>query len=300
MFQNSVIHALNLTKYEFAIPKGYFEQIERGELNAVAVYEGEVTDECFYGAYVTAVHAGWLELVWIYLPEERRHASAEAELLRYCMVREQQKRNFELEGAFFEIHEEEVTQHLKDALALAGMEVWEEQGNVYEFAVKDVAERARLIRAARLANIKTLAEAEPELLEQVEEVFQTEERPVPIDSFVDWEEYVPEISMICIQEDRPTGVLLFTRAGKYLVLELAYTTTKNALALMLGRALSVVQEQYSEDQRILAPIAVKRSREILEKLVPDGTRSGLLEALKWFEPPRETTLIRELYATTEE
>ena len=273
-----------LEEYAFCIPKNYHEQIRNGELTAIATYDGNPENGRLFGVIVTASHQGWLEIVWAYTGKEYRLEVQTAEFLRYCIRREQKTGRYI--GAFCEIHMEEATALHRDVLALCGMEMHTVKNNIYELRLSDIRHRDMLMKAAEKEECISLEEADEDILELAEETIADDERPVPVPSSIEWESYDPELSRICIEDDEPKGVLLFSKAADYLVLELAYTVSQSALPAMIGSALSKAEELYPEDQKILVPIVGRGVGDILEKMAPDAERGEILQAVMWFEKAR--------------
>ncbi len=273
-----------LKEYAFCIPQNYYDQIHKGELTAIATYEGNPEDGHLFGVIVTASHQGWLEIVWAYVGEEYRQEVQAAEFLRYCIRRERKTGRYI--GAFCEIHMEEATALHRDILVLCGMELLTVKNNIYELRLSDIKHKDMLLQAAEKEECISLEEADEDILELVEETIADDDRPVPVPSSIEWENYDPELSRICIVDDEPKGVLVFSKAADYLVLELAYTSTPSALPAMLGSALSTAEELYPEDQKILVPIVGRGVGDILGKMAPDAERGDTLQAVMWFEKAR--------------
>ncbi len=290
MYKDSVIHSMNLMDYEDYIPVNYHEQIQKGELTAMATFDGERDENRLVGVYVTGSHAGWMELVWVMVSAEYRSIVQIADYIRYILRKAKRTGNFV--GAFAEIHADESTEaHLK-AVILSGMEIRRAKNNIYEVTPEIFSREEIFLKAASNGTCIPIQEASENLLIQLEDMMDADERPIPVGAYVDWEECLQEISMVCIEENKPAGLMLFKEEKDYIVLELCYSASKTALATMIGTAITAVREQFSEDQKFLIPIVGKDSAPIIEKLFPNAQRGEILEACAWFEQ-KETS---EAYA----
>ncbi len=265
------------------VPDNYMDQVRRGELTAVAYYTGEPENGgSLFGISVTGVHAGWLEIVYLYFPEENRTPEKMYELLSKELTACYKKHGGSLCGAFMELPVEEAYPALREALRMAGMEVWEEKGNVYQFALSELEEKEFLLKAAGEGSVLSLGNTGASALKSLERMMDEDARPVAVSLPVRWKDYSDDLSMVCFEDEKPTGLLLVSEKGGCLVVELAYTASKTALVKLLGGAIRQAELLYPEDQKVLVPIVVKNSAEILARIVPRGRRNGLLEAMLWF------------------
>ena len=57
---------------------------------------------------------------------------------------------------------------------------------------------------------------------------------------------------------------------------------KMARSVMLGNALPVLEAKYGPTQKMLIPVVLKKTAEIVERLVPDAERGKIIEGIKWF------------------
>ena len=88
---------------------------------------------------------------------------------------------------------------------------------------------------------------------------------------------------IYVIDDEPTGILLFSHAAEYVVLELAYSVSERALPAMIGSALGYAEQNYSPEQKILIPVVGTGISDIINRMVPDVIRGDALQAVIWFE-----------------
>ena len=267
----------------YDIPDTYMLQIRRGELSAEAVFMEEPGDtQRFFGVSVTGVHVGWLEIVYLFIPEENRTAEAIADFLKY-EIQSARQINGNLYGVFTEIPMDEVYPALREGLRMAGMEVKEEKGNMYRFRLSEILEKDAMKKAAEKASLCLLKDADRILLNRMESVMREDPRPVAVSGETDWKEYRGDMSMICLEGGKPVGLLLISEYGGCVVPELVYTASKTALVKLLGGALKQAEELYPQDQEILVPIVAKKSREILERIVPTGKRKASLTGMLWYD-----------------
>ena len=266
------------------IPDHYMALVRRGEMTAAAVYSEEPDgSRSLYGVSVTAILSGWLEIVYLYIPEKNRTAEGIRDLLQYVICADRRRYGGSLSGVFTEIPAEEVFPELREALVMAGLEVREEKGNVYHFCLSDVTEKDAMLKAAAKASFCALKDADGKLLQSLEQLMQEDDRPVPAAAHVEWERYQGDVSMICLEGGKPAGVILILEEEGYPVLELVYTASKTALPKLIGGVLGPAEKRYKPTQEILVPIVAGNSREIVEKIVPEGRRSDTLMAVQWFE-----------------
>ncbi len=286
MLTGTLISGFSSSEYADLIPENYMAQVRRGELTAVLVYSDFPEEKGkFYGLFVTGVHALWIEIVYIYLPEENRKPYKIMDFLQYLIRSSRRRYGGELHGAFCEIPLQEVYPELKTGLQMAGMEVWNEKGNVYEFSVAEIKQKDAMIKAAEKTEFRCVGEADRELLYTMERMMEDDERAIAASPIVEWQEYHQELSLICFEAGQPTGLILIYEQRDYLVLELVYTVSKQAMAKLIGGALGKMKGHYPEDQKILVPIVSKSAGDILRQMVPSGKRNDALQAMVWFEKP---------------
>ena len=282
MFRTEQISAVNIMDYEDCIPESYRAQIRRGELNAIAVYDDFGGKQNFYGLYVTGVHNGWLEIVMVYLANEEKGVMAKADLIRYCIRSERIRDNGSLKGAFMEVHMDEGGEQQEQILMLAGMETLREKNNIYEFTLSQVGQRSMLSKLKKRLECRSIGECEEEELDEMDAIIQEDERSTPVPLFMDWYEYDQDLSKICFSNGKPVGALLFTNCEDHLVIELAYTADNMALPVMLANALEDAESIYSPEKRVLVPVVINKTKEIVEKMVPDAYRGEIVEGVVWF------------------
>jgi hypothetical protein len=281
MYYDKVLHSAELKELGDLIPENYRVQIMRAELTAIATYDSDSEDKKLIGISVTGDHAGWLELVWIVAGEDYREPLQAADYVRYILRRAEKSGRYT--GAFCEIHMDESTLQHKNILILAGMEIKETKNNIFEMAISEVTHEDVLMAAAEKSDCIFLDETPDEFIAMLDQKFAEDERPIPVPDYFAPEDYLQELSVICIENDEPVGALLFSEEKDYLVLDLAFSVSPKAMPAMVGTALKRAKELYPEDKRILMPIVGKGAKEIIEKLAPDAERGDIMEAVIWFE-----------------
>ena len=292
MYTDRYIQPRKLSEYEKYIPANYHEQILNGELSAIATYDGDNDDAGLVAIMVSATHQGWFEIVWVHLSREYRSEVTAADYLRYSL--RQVRRTHMFTGAFCEVQAEEERALHRDVMTLAGMELVYEKNNIYEIRMSQIRHKNTLLRAAETTKCIPLGSADKLVLEYIEEQIAADPRPIPFPTDVDWDSYDADISRICVIDDEPAGLLLFSHAEEYLVLELAYSTSERSLPAMIGSAIKYAELKYQPDQKILIPIVGTGVADILNRMVPDVVRGNTLQAVIWFDDPAERPDAQEI------
>ncbi len=284
MYYNKRISVFDLDKYKESIPENYLRQIRLGELYAGVVCDLVGDEERTAAVYVMGQHRDWLEIAWVHFGDPGALPVVRADLLRYIIRVERQQIKDELTGVFFEEHSDEIDDpdQLRHILMLAGLDGRESLDYIYTFSLGQVQEREFLAKAAKAMDVMRLCDAPEELLESVDNMIQADERPTPVGLFVDWEDYLQEESLICVKNGQPRGALLLSIKGEYVVIECAFVADKMALSVMLGNVLPMLEDKYGQEQKMLVPIVLKKTAEIVERLVPGAERGKIIEGLKWF------------------
>lgn len=284
MYREKLISGSGLMEFSDIIPVNYRDQIKRGEMRAVAVYDECGESSSFYGLYATARHNNWLEIVQLYLENEKEaEVSRRADFIRYVIRRERGRNGKNLKGAFFEVHEDEITDDFRQVVAMARMDLRAEKSNVFEFTLAEVGQRATFKAIMNRLECRCLFDTTEEERTELHLLMNQDDRAVPVPLFPDWLEYRQDISEICFDKDGiPCGALLFTQERDYLVLELAWNSDKMSLAVMIGNALKTAEEVFPDDKKVLVPVVVSKTDKIVEKMVPTARRSTIYEAVQWF------------------
>ena len=98
-----------------------------------------------------------------------------------------------------------------------------------------------------------------------------------------WSDYHQDYSQISFENGVPTGLLLVEEQKGSIVLDLAYTANPKALPAMLGTVLKKLLNEKEKDTEILVPSVVKKTDEIVDRLVSNAERGEVIQAVKWFK-----------------
>ncbi len=283
MFSSERINPRDLSEYSEYIPDNYILQVRGNSLYAGMVVDTVGGVDRTKVIYVTGHFAGWIELVWTYFMEEDSTPSAKADLLRYIFRAEQERIKDPLKGIFCEVHIQEVrdVQVLKRVLRLAGMETAVTGNNIYEFALSDVKEAAFLKKAAGRIKCTQLSEADDTLLSGLESLIRADDRPVPFNLVSGYSDYLQDVSFISHKGGKPDGAVLLYEKKDYIVIDCAYVDDPVALAGLLGNAYMALLDEYGPGQKILVPVVVNKTAEIVTHMVPDAQRGELIEGVLW-------------------
>ena len=281
MYVEQYIQPGKLSDYVKYIPKNYHAQILNGDLSVIATYDGEESGDEPIGVMVLADHQKWFEIVWVYVCREYRTEVKSAEYLRHCLRQAAKTRRYI--GAFCEVQVEEEKALHSNVMVLAGMELLYAKNNVYELRLSQIRHRNTLFHAAEGTECIPLSDVDEDILEFIEEQIASDKRPIPFPADVNWESYDEDLSRICVIDDEPAGILLFSHAAEYVVLELAYSVSERALPAMIGSALGYAEQNYSPEQKILIPVVGTGISDIINRMVPDVIRGDALQAVIWFE-----------------
>ena len=283
MYVSEVINAFGLKDFTDYIPVNYHSQIELGELDANAVYEANGDERELAGVTVTADHSGWLEIVWVCVNKDMYSVIKAADLLKYLIRKARIDKKYT--GAFCEIHKTEETAVHLDILALAGFSVTETKNNIYEIELKDIPEAMTKAPAPKGSVCISVKEATDDQLAEIEMMMANDERPIPTPYEIDYYICDKEISMVCIENDDPTGFMYFVPEKDYLVLELAYSASKTALLAMISEVMKKALAKYGSTQKVLIPIVGKSTKDIVTRLIPNAERGDIAQAVVRFEKP---------------
>ena len=284
MFIRKTINSAELDRFEDRIPGKYVTDIARGELSAGAIWDEVGGESYLMLVYVIGKMEGWMEIVWASFSDPKAVASEKADLLRFMIREEQDASEEELIGTYCEIHAQEIRsmQHLSDVMLMTGMETTVADNSVYEFTLADVAEKDFLGKAAKAMKCLSLRAAGNDVLDRLEAAIEGDERPTPLPLFIKWQLYLKDESVICLKNGAPCGLLLLSMHGKYLVVDCAYVTDKLALSAMLGNAFLYLTEHYPPEQKLLIPVVMKRTGEIVKRLAPNAHCGEMVQGVLWF------------------
>ena len=283
MYLNKAISKKELPDFENLIPENYMPEIRAGKMFAGRVVDLVGGEETPLVTYVSYAFAGWLELVWLSFYEDDLPVD-HANLLRYLIRVESDRRGIPLKGVYMDVHYDEVKDPVlyRQMLIMANFECREIYGPTYELTFSQIKEGEFLKKAAKLHKCVPLAEAEDQLFTDLAAMIREDERPAPVGAYLKWDDYLQQDSLICLKDGKPCGALLISMKKECLVLECAYVTEKTALSAMLGTAYTMLSEKYDADTRILVPVVLKKTGQIVERMAPEAKRVRLLEAIQWF------------------
>ena len=284
MFQNRKLSNSELKNYADLISDTYMVQIRAGKF-----YVGIITDlvgdeETPKVLYITYSFAGWIELVWIHFYDKDALPTIKADFLNYLIRVERARRGEGIKGIFCEIHTDEVedTDSLRHMLMMSGFEIRVTVDNIYDLTLGQVGERQFLKKVADALKCISVDSASDELKEKLDYMIREDARPVPVGTYVNWDEFMPDLSMICLKKDDPYGLLLFSMKRDNLVIDCAYTCDKLALPAMLGTAITVAEEKYGPGQHVLVPVVLDKTGVLVTRLAPEAKRGEFIEAIQWF------------------
>ena len=286
MYTNRKISKKELSSLEGVIPQTYIEQLRTNKFYAGIISENVGDQNLDRVIFVTYSFDGWLELVWVKHLVDAPLPHTMVSVFRYLIRIERQRYKGKLNGAFFEIHADEVDDPdtFRQALLMSGFEAKEALDNIYEVSLEQVEEKGQsfLAKAAKSMKCIPLKSADTALRETVDRMIQEDKRPVPIGLYVQWEDFSEEDSLICMKDDKPCGLLLLSHKGDYIVFECAYVTDKMALSAMIGWAYFMMQKKYGPSQKVLIPVVLEKTGVIVEKIAPEAQRGKVIEGIRFF------------------
>lgn len=285
MYRSKRIDSSNFMDYEKLIPENYGEMICSGRLSGGVIYESEDVAEKNILVYVMTIRSGWMELIWLDVFDRDRDDVFYSALVRTMIRKECFRRGESLKGVYAEFYAgiKFRADRIRNVMLMAGMVSNITKGNVYEFTLREVVKNTPLQKAIGKMKCISLADANEQLFEKLDEMIQQDSRPSPLPLFVNWIQYLQEESLICMKGEDPCGILLLSRRMDSVVIDCAFVTDKMALVSLLGNAYKILKTKYGEDQKILVPVVVDRTAAIVERLVPTAERGDVVEAVMWLE-----------------
>jgi len=270
-----------ISEFSDYIPENYISQIIDGGLTVTATYIDSETPENFVGTYITGIHEKWVELVW--LSTHKKYKEDYERIISFArhIIAESYNAG-RYHGIFSEMHIPEelmISTVLKDA----GMSVYLENNNNYEFVLSDIVREPSIMSAAEKLSCTPLIAAGDDIKAFLEKSVTNDERMIPVSLPIPWNEYLQEISLIHANEKKNTsGMFLFSKIGDTVVFDLAYTSNAVIMASLIGNAIKIADSIFDPGQKILVPIVSEATRPLIERLVPKAHRDELLEAILWF------------------
>ena len=275
MFISHTINGPALESFRPYIPEKYFDLVDAEELTLTEVRRNNWETGETVGSAITNAHEDWLEIIWVETREAYRSNTAIAEFIRYIITRA--RRIGRYTGVFVQVHETEETPRTRDILKMAGLEITVRKNNIYSFCLKDVDSSG--LKAGKSVFV---ADAVVEELQTIEHIIMNDERAIPVDIPISWENYDPDLSVIRIDKKEHGGLLLFSHLLDRIVFELAYASDPVILRSLFGSACKKALELYGPEQVVIAPIVLTGSVKLIEYLVPNAKSGQVLEGLVHF------------------
>ena len=266
-----------ISDYADYIPDNYVSQIKNASLKVKVYNRG---DE-FAGLSITGVHNGWLEIVWVALPETKPDGVHSKELMAYIL--NSAKESGVYKGAFAELHNSPEEMIMEQTLAEIGMTVEKKGNNLYEFTVGEMEKSKTLLDAAdRIPCVPLFFLTDKEKAE-IENRLYNDSGSIPVQLPIPWGSYRQDLSIIHYDQVKNSlGVMFVSQVGDTLIIELLYGTNPMITAALLGTAIRSAAEELPASQKILVPIVLAATRPIVEKIAPKATREPLAEAVYKF------------------
>ncbi len=283
-YSEEIIPISHLSEYLEHIPENYVGQIKDGSLKATAYYVKTGGGEpSLCGLSVIGVHMKWVELVWLVPAGEYKNDSDKvSDLLRYIISVHRDEKCYK--GLFSEIHKGIEKDTVLEALLKSGMWVFDEKNNNYEFRYKDIKRDKSLLSASEKIACKPLSLLTDDEKAKIEDVLYDSDQLIPVALPIPWNRFRQDLSF-AYSGQLGTGLLLISEIGDTLDVELLYGSNPVITASLLGTALTGTEGQVSPEQKILVPIVVESSRQLIKRLVDGATRGDITEALVWFDMP---------------
>lgn len=270
-----------ISEFSDYIPENYVSQIIDGGLTVTATYIDSETPDNFVGAYITGVHEKWVELVW--LSTHKKYKEDYERIISFArhIIAESYNAG-RYHGIFSEMHIPEelmISTVLKDA----GMSVYLENNNNYEFVLSDIVREPSIMSAAEKLSCTPLMDAGDDIRSYLKNSVINDERMIPVALPIPWDDYMQDISILhANQKKNTTGMFLFSKVGDTVVFDLAYTSNAVIMASLIGNAIKIADKTFAPDQKFLVPIVSEATRPLIERLVPNAHRDEILQAVLWF------------------
>ncbi len=271
----------NIESYGSYIPENYVSQIISGGLTVTAAYIGSEAPENFVGISITGIHEKWVELVWISTHERyKKDREMLVSFARHIIAESYNAGRYH--GIFSEMHYPEELK-ISTILNDAGMYVYKENNNNYEFVLSDIVREDSILNAAEKIYCTPLCDTDEKVKTYLKNCILNDERLIPVELPIPWDEYIPEISVLHGNEKKKTfGMFLFSKVGDTIVFDLAYTSNAIIMASLIGNAIIIADKTFDPEQKFLVPIVSEATRPLIERLVPNAHRDEILQAVLWF------------------
>ncbi len=283
MYTSKKIGKDELEQYADMIPETYMVHLKANKFYAGIITDEFKTREVRMAVFITYFIDGWLELVWFGYFDEAMLPTTRVFIIYSVIMAEKKRYGDRMKGVFFEIHRDELGDYdlFRQALMMCGFQVRETPGNIYEFSLDQVKEQMFPKEEDKAKKCIPVSSADDPLKNKLDTMIRKDSRPVPVGMYVNWEDFLAEDSLICMNGDTPCGLLLLSQKGEYIILDCAYVTEKTALSAMIGSAYYNIKKKYGNTQKILIPIVLEKTGLLVEKAVPDAVRGKRLEFVKY-------------------
>lgn len=184
---------------------------------------------------------------------------------RYSLVGEATKA---LEALLPEISYALVERNVRIALRWVILE-----GSLYEFSLSQVSDSNLPEKAEGKADCISLEAASDEERSLLVEALEKDRRPIPVPGDLDLDDYLPDLSFICMKDKVPCGAVLVTEGNDgNLVIELVWSSDKTALAELIRCAYEAAVFEYGKDVKLTVAVMRERTAKLVEGMVPTAVR----------------------------
>lgn len=225
----------------------------------------------------------WMELVWFAVAAEYRGLSLSGFFLQEMTLWVEMHGN--VWGIFADLPEGEYAETLETVFRRIGFAVEEAELSLYELEVGDL-EQSQLLQAASTEkDMIALGMADEKLKRMVQTQLDKEKRKIPIESPVRWEDYDPELSVICAGEYEVKGMALVSSSNHAVNLNLLWSGSSAAAFGILVHIAKNAYRRFGKEKKIWIPAVTDISRRLVENLVPQAKRVRTRQASLRFEKP---------------
>ncbi len=271
----------NLEDYAEFVPERIRILIALQKVYAIAVFDDTEDSPDPFGIFAVSKKDDCFFLRFFSVLKDDAAVSKKSDFLQYCISRIKNGDTEELTGLCAKLYEHEL-KDCEEVLSSAGMEVRRERDNIYEFSLSQVGYRDILKKSMAGISVKSLEDASEGEIDSAIDRMITDERAFPIPSYIDLRNCDLKISCICFCDNKPCGLLVVLETGEYLTVSYVWNGMPQALAPMISHALFSAEEIFTPEKKVLVPVVVAKTGEIIEKMVLDYDREEVLEAGIWF------------------
>ena len=147
------------------------------------------------------------------------------------------------------------------------------EGSVYEFSLSEVSDSKPLKKTEGKTDCISLEAASEKQRDLLMEALEKDNRPIPVPGDFDLDDYLPDLSFICIKDKVPSGAVLVTEGTDgNLVLELVWAMDKTALSELICCAYEAAVFEYGKDVKLTVAVMRDRTAKLVESMVPTAVR----------------------------